>query len=52
MVLAALAEVPVGQLIREPVRSASRYFVGRRVAPAPTLPIEPLFDLPSGAPGG
>jgi hypothetical protein len=51
-VLAALAEVPLGQLIHEPVRSASRYFVGRRVAPAPKLPVEPLFDLPSPVSGG
>jgi hypothetical protein len=47
--MAALAAVPVGQLIGEPVRSATRYILGRRVEPRPAH-IEPaLFELPAAS---
>jgi hypothetical protein len=44
--MAALAAVSVDQVIPEPVRSASRYVVGRRIAPRPRVTEPALFELP------
>ena len=45
-IMAALAAVSVDQVIPEPVRSASRYVVGRRIAPRPRVTEPALFELP------
>ena len=42
----AVAATPLGELLEEPVRSAQKYWVGRRVQPVEKAPIEPWFELP------
>jgi PPIC-type peptidyl-prolyl cis-trans isomerase-like protein len=44
--LAQLASVKPGEVLPQPVRSATRYFVGRRIASGPVGAVDPMFDLP------
>ncbi|HTV18469.1 MAG TPA: peptidylprolyl isomerase [Polyangiaceae bacterium] len=44
--LAALGKVQPGDVLPEPVRSATRYIIGRRAVPRPPTAVEPLFELP------
>jgi PPIC-type peptidyl-prolyl cis-trans isomerase-like protein len=44
--LAELASVEPGEFLRQPVRSVSSYFVGRRIASGPVATVDAVFDLP------
>jgi hypothetical protein len=44
--LAQLASVKLGDVLPQPVRSATRYIIGRRIPPGPAATADPLFELP------